>query len=159
MPPLPKVQKKQVDHLKAKNELKLEECPWTLGLLEAMAAVEVIVRQRLVTGNRIALILLDSNFEIALKEFIVHRHDLFVPSIYTDQKIATIFKHRHTVIQEIQQKFPIPSALLQRAKHYYATRNKLIHERATVDVTTADISNYRDVIQQTLTLLFDLNFS
>jgi hypothetical protein len=51
--------------------------PWAVGLVESMAAVDVITRQGFDTKNRIALILLDSNFEIALKEFIVSRTDLF----------------------------------------------------------------------------------
>jgi len=56
-----------------------------------MAAVDVITRQRLETKNRIALMLLDSNFEIALKEFIVHRDDLFPPSQYGKAVIQKLF--------------------------------------------------------------------
>ena len=158
LPPLPKVQKKQVDHLKARNASRLEESPWTLGLVEALAAVDLIARQRLVTGNRIAMILLDSNFEIALKEFIVHRPDLYDPKLYTDSKIAEIFARRHKVIEEVKQKVNLAAGLLDRARHYYLVRNKLIHERATVDVSPSDIANYRRVIEQILTQLFDLQF-
>ena len=68
LPPLPSVNKPRVEHLKAQNKTQIHDQPWTLGLLEAVAAVEIIARKRLETKNRIALILLDSNFEIALKE-------------------------------------------------------------------------------------------
>ncbi|EKS38460.1 hypothetical protein HMPREF9695_02300 [Afipia broomeae ATCC 49717] len=132
--------------------------PWTLGLVEAMGAVELIDRLNLETKNRIILILLDSNFEIALKEFIVHRSDLFPFPKYNDAKIAEIFSKRHLVLNEIKSRVDIPKELIEKAKHYYGLRNKFIHERATVDVTDRDIKNYRAVVAKTLNILFDLNF-
>jgi intein/homing endonuclease len=158
LPPLPRVQKPHFEQLKAKNKKQIEEKPWTLGLVEAVAAVDIIGRQRLTTGNRIAMILLDSNFEIALKEFIVHRTDLFEPQIYNDAKIAEIFKYRHKVIQTVIDKMPLQAHLLERARHYYDIRNKLIHERATVGIPPEDIDNYRRVIEEILTNLFGLQF-
>ena len=158
LPPLPRVQKPHIEQLKAKNKQQIEEKPWTLGLVEAVAAVDIIGRSRLTTGNRIAMILLDSNFEIALKEFIVHRTDLFSPLIYTDAKIAEIFKSRHKVISTVIEKVPLQATLLERARHYYDVRNKLIHERATITVPQADIDNYRRVIEEILTQLFGLQF-
>jgi hypothetical protein len=77
LPPLPRVRRPRVEHLATTNKGLVEREPWTLGLVEAMAAVDVVRRQPLETKNRHALILLDSTFEIALKEFIVHRTDLF----------------------------------------------------------------------------------
>jgi len=158
LPPLPRVQKPHFEQLKAKNKRQIEEKPWTLGLVEAVAAVDIIARSRLATGNRIAMILLDSNFEIALKEYIVHKTDLFDPKIFNDAKICEIFKSRHKVIQTVCEKVPLQANLLERARHYYDVRNKLIHERATVGITSEDIENYRRVIQEVLTNLFGLEF-
>jgi hypothetical protein len=158
LPPLPRVQRNQIDRLKAKNSVQIEEKPWTLGLIEAISAVDIVARQRLVTGNRIALILLDSNFEIALKEFIVHRGDLFNPVHYNDSKISEIFSSRHKVIQTVISAMPLEATLLERARHYYNVRNKLIHERATVGIATEDVNNYRRVIETILLHLFDLKF-
>ncbi|MDI1336358.1 MAG: ATP-binding protein [Lacunisphaera sp.] len=158
LPPLPRVQKPHIEQLKAKNRKQIEEKPWTLGLVEAVAAVDFIGRQRLTTGNRIAMILLDSNFEIALKEFIVHRTDLYDSRVFNDSKIAEIFKSRHKVIQTVIDKMPLQSGLLERARHYYDVRNKLIHERATVGIPQEDIDNYRQVIEAILTELFGLQF-
>jgi Histidine kinase-, DNA gyrase B-, and HSP90-like ATPase len=158
LPPLPRVNKSRVEQLKTRNAVNLREQPWTLGLLESIAAVDVITRQRLETKNRIALVLLDSTFEIALKEFIVHRVDLFPPKHYTDNVIQKLFTNRRNVITEVVGKIPIPAQLLARAAHYYNVRNKLIHERATVDVPDADIENYRLTIEAMLTLLFSLKF-
>jgi hypothetical protein len=121
-----------------------------------MGAVELIDRQNLETKNRIALILLDSNFEIALEEFIVHRTDLFPESQYGNAKISQMFSRRQSVIDEVVGKIKIPKELLDKSRHYYGLRNKFIHERATVDVTDRDVKNYRSVVQKILKLLFEL---
>ncbi len=156
LPPLPKVRRKRVEKLKAKNKAIIAEQPWTLGLVEAMGAVEILDRQRLETKNRISLILLDSNFEIALKEFIVHRHDLFPPNIYNDEKIRKLFSRRPDVVAEINSKVPLTSTVLTRVHHYYGLRNKLIHERATVDILASDVANYKKLIGHILKKLFGL---
>jgi len=158
LPPLPKVRKRQVEKYKTQNKTIISDQPWTLGLVEAMGAVEIIERQRLETKNRIALILLDSNFEIALKEFIVHRTDLFPQKDYPDSKIQHIFSKRHLVVNEIVAKVKIPDTILKKVNHYYLLRNKLIHERATVDILDRDVANYRGTIEKVLAILFDLKF-
>ena len=132
--------------------------PWTLGLIEAIAAVDVINRQKLQTKNRIALILLDSNFEIALKEFIVHRTDLFPAKDYGDTRIQVLFSKRHLVVAEVLKRVSIPQHLLDIANHYYSMRNKLIHERATAGLADADIEAYRSAIEEILSILFKLSF-
>jgi len=159
LPPLPPMNKPRAERYKSLNKTQLQNKPWTLGLIEAMAAIDIIERQRLETKNRIALILLDSNFEIALKEFVVHRHDLFSPSQYNDPAIQQLFARRHQVIDAVSQKIPIPKTLIDTANHYYNLRNKLIHERATGEPTDSDIANYRSTIERLLNILFDLKFS
>ena len=158
LPPLPRVNKSQAEQLKGKNKAAINKQPWTLGLVEAISAVDVIKRQRFDTGNRMALILLDSNFEISLKEFIVHRSDLFPPKVYTDTYIATLFQRRDKVLADVTAKIAIPAPHLAKAKHYYLMRNKLIHERATVGITDADVTTYRNTIEAVLKLLFGLKF-
>ena len=157
LPPLPKAKRPALEKLKTKNRRQIENMPWTLGLVEAIGAVEIIERQSFETKNRISLILLDSNFEIALKEFIVHRTDLFPESQYGNARISQLFSDRRAVIKEITSKVAIPRDLIERVRHYYLLRNKFIHERATVDVTSSDIKNYRSAVQKILKLLFDLH--
>jgi hypothetical protein len=152
------VNKPRSEQLKSRNKTEIHKHPWTLGLIEAIAAVDIIGRQRLETRNRIALILLDSNFEIALKEFIVHRDDLFPPHTYNDARIQGLFKNRPQVVSEVSAKVNIPKDLIDKARHYYGLRNKLIHERATVGVADADVQNYKDTIEKILTILFKLRF-
>jgi hypothetical protein len=38
-------------------------------------------------------------------------------------------------------------------------RNKLIHERATMQVTDSDIENYKETTQKIMKILFGLRFS
>jgi anti-sigma regulatory factor (Ser/Thr protein kinase) len=152
LPPLPKVRKKKIDHLKDKNSEILKEKPWTLGLLESLAAQDLIFRQKLETKNRIALILLDSTFEIALKEFIVHTDGIDKRG----RTLEEIFKNRDEVISLVKQKVDIPQNVLRRVKHFYQLRNKLIHERATVGIADSDISNFRQAINECLSILFDI---
>jgi hypothetical protein len=102
------------------------------SLVEAMGLVDIVLKQKAVTKTRTALILLDSNLEIALKEFIVHRTDLFPPHVYNDAKILQIFARRHLVINEVKAHVNFPATILGKINHYYGIRNKLIHERATV---------------------------
>ncbi len=44
LPPLPKVRKQQIEHLREKNKKQLDKMPWTLGLIEAIGAVDVVSR-------------------------------------------------------------------------------------------------------------------
>jgi hypothetical protein len=158
LPSLPRVNKPQIEHLKTENESIIRKSPWTVGLVEAMAAVELVKRQHLDTRNRISLILLDSNFEISLKEFIVHRPDLYPPKHYPDSRIAAIFQSRSTVISEVTTKVRIDPNLIAKANHYYNLRNKLIHERATVGITDGDVETYEETVQAVLKVLFKLKF-
>lgn len=159
LPPLPRVHKTRVEHLRERNRKVISQSPWTLGLVESIAATDVVLNQRYDTKNRIALILLDSNFEIALKEFIVHRTDLFDPKKFTDKHFLELFSNRRDVVNLIEKTVPeISRTELDKANHFYSMRNKLIHERASTTVTDHDIQNYRECIQRILKILFNLRF-
>jgi histidine kinase/DNA gyrase B/HSP90-like ATPase len=158
LPDLPRVNKPRGEKYKALNKIQLQQMPWTLGLIESLAMVDVAERQPFETKNRISLILLDSTFEIALKEFIVNRKDLFPPQTYNDAEIQRLFERRHRVTDLIVQKRPALKPLIDTANYYYGLRNKLTHERATANVVDSDIKNYRQTVEQLLHSLFDLNF-
>lgn len=147
-----------IEVLKKNNARLLSDKPWTLGLIEAMGLVDLIGRQKYETKNRAALILLDSNFEIALKEFIVHRADLFPPHTYNNVRLATLFGRRTDVIKEVTMRVKFPKTLLSKVNHYYDLRNNLIHQRATVLITDEQVEDYRKVIERVLGKLFDVKF-
>jgi hypothetical protein len=158
LPDLPKDSRPRGTRQKKRNQAQLDNQPWTVGLVEAIDAIDILERSPLETKNRISLILLDSNFEIALKEFIVHRKDLFPAREFTDSRLTSLFKNRTDVIKTVRDKVRIPDELINLANHYYEMRNKLTHERATVDVLPDDIRKYRAVVEGVLHTLFDLNF-
>lgn len=154
LPPLPKVLKHRIDHLRDDNQQLIKEQPWTVGLVEAIAAVDLIRRQKFQTKNRIALILLDSTLEIALKEFLVHTPGADLGG----RTLEKLFERRGDVIKAIQRNVTIDPVTVRKIEHYYRLRNKLIHERATVEVTEEDIDYYAETVLRVLTLLFNLKF-
>jgi len=158
LPAIPKDSKPRGVRQRRRNEDIIAKEPWTVGLVEAMDAVDLIERYQLETRNRLALILLDSNFEIALKEFIVHRKDLFPPREFTDTKLRQLFSNRTEVIKAVASRITLSADTLNIASHYYEQRNKLIHERATVSVGDSDIRIYRTVVESLLRTLFNLEF-
>ncbi|MGA8502935.1 MAG: hypothetical protein WB683_15385 [Candidatus Sulfotelmatobacter sp.] len=158
LPALPRETRPRGVRQKRKNQAQTEKQPWTVGLVETIDAIDLIERYQLETRNRIALILLDSNFEIALKEFIVHRKDLFPAYEFTDTKLSQLFSRRSEVIRTVRSKIAIPDDIIDIANHYYELRNKFIHERATVDVSDRDIGIYRTAVERVLNTLFNLEF-
>ena len=159
LPKLPSTRNpSHIEVLKKRNAKLLSNKPWTLGLIEAMGLVDLIGRQKYETKNRAALILLDSNFEIALKEFIVSRSDLFPPHRYTNSQLATLFARRTDVVREVQVHANFPKTLLGKVNYYYSLRNSLIHQRATVLITDEQVEDYRKVIERVLKKLFDVKF-
>jgi hypothetical protein len=158
LPSLPREQRPRGVRHKGANEQQIDRQPWTLGLVEAFDAIDVIERQNLQTKNRFALILLDSNFEIAMKEVIVNRPKVFPPHEFTNKKISELSERRTEVIKAVRAKINIPDELIDKANYYYSIRNSLTHERATANPTDADIRGYTTVVQQLLRILFDLQF-
>jgi hypothetical protein len=159
LPALPEGKRRHTDTLKVKNKSIIAKTPWTLGLVEAIGLVDIIMRQKLDTKNRAALILLDSNFEIAMKEFIVNRTDLFPSKVYNDAKIALLFRNRSDVVKEITAQLPAIAPLLPKIESMYRLRNKLVHERATVDVPVATIAEFRKTVAKALKILFQLSLA
>jgi hypothetical protein len=148
----------RLEELQNRNRKLLADQPWTVGLVEAMGFIEVVQRQKLETRNRIALILLDSNLEIALKEFIVNRKDLFPPYKYKDVDILNLFQRRTDVIKAVTTHVPLPKPVIDKIDHYYGMRNKLIHERTTAIPTNRQIADYQDTVEKVLTALLGIRF-
>ncbi|RCL88450.1 ATP-binding protein [Hyphomonas sp.] len=147
------------EQIKLKNAKILSDSPWTVGLVEALGLTDVLGKQSAFkTRNRANLILLDSNFEIALKEFIVSRKDLFKPHEYTDTKLSSLFKNRTMVMNEVLKHVTLMPAEKSKIGYYYNIRNNLIHQRATVSVSDDEIADYRKIIESVLNKLFGLKF-
>ncbi len=159
LPPVPRGRSKPYpDRLLDENAGVFERAPWTRGLVEAMGIVDAVTRRNIDTKGRVALILLDSNLEIGLKEYIVHQTDKFPPQKFSDTKIADLFKARHLVIKAVKPIQGISETDWGKVSHFYNMRNKLIHERASIQVTDRDVEDYRKLVSRILSILFDLDF-
>ncbi|MBU2357675.1 MAG: hypothetical protein KKB02_01875, partial [Alphaproteobacteria bacterium] len=78
---------------------------------------------------------------------------------FSDQELSKIFSDRRSAISKVRDLIDIEDVLWQKARHYYDSRNKLIHERATILITDREVEDYRSVVETILAKLFGLNFS
>ena len=154
---LPGVNQRYGDVVKQKNVTIEKIKPWTKGLSDAIIAVDYLRKQKIETRNRMALILLDSNLEIAFKEYLVNDSGTH----YTDAQLLSLFKARHTVEAEIKKYFTTSQITVndwKKIKYYYDLRCKFIHQRATATVTDPDIDDHQKIVQKVLKVLFQLKF-
>ncbi len=154
---LPRVNVKYIDTVKQKNSKVSKTKPWTVGLSDSIIVVDFISKQRVETKNRIALLMLDSTIEIAFKEYLVHDSGKY----YTNNDIQTMFASRNKVVTEIQKyisKNDFSEDDWKKVKYYYDLRSKLVHERATVDITDTQLNDHRSITEKILNVLFKLKF-
>jgi hypothetical protein len=142
--------KKYSERIFDDNKELFAKKPWTRGIVEAIGVADFISRRPLSTKNRIVLLLLDSTFEISLKEFLVHQNSKYYP----DEEIAKIFKSRKKVLDEVKLLVNLRQSDLDLAYHYANLRNKLVHERATVDILDEDVQIYWQVVERVVKKLF-----
>lgn len=154
LPPLPISRPRYVDKVVQANKSTVKTKPWTKGLYESIVAVDYIMGQRLEQKGRIALILLDSNLEIAFKEYLVNDSG----GQYSNRKLLDLFQTRHNVESEIKKYINLSDDDWRKIKHYYDLRNKLVHERATVGINDTQVNDYRKLVQRVLNKLFKLKF-
>ena len=140
--------------LKQANSRVTEQKPWTVGLYEGAVAARTLLRQNLTHKNRIALILLDSTFEIAMKEYLVNDSGTH----YGDAQLLRLFGNRAAVQREVDKYLHIVQATWRKFDYYYNLRCKLIHERASVEVSDDDIQRFTRLVENTLRRMFSLRF-
>ncbi|MEO5707481.1 MAG: ATP-binding protein [Alteraurantiacibacter sp.] len=160
LPKLPRGRKPSyLEQVRQLNARKAASEPVTIGLVDAMVMVNALSRVKVETRNRAALILLDSNFEIAPKEYIVTNKTVFPPTTYNDKYIRGILSKRTEVVREVRAKIPkFTQEMANNVDFYYGLRNKLIHERTTVPINDRQVDDYRKLIEKILKLLFGLRF-
>lgn len=154
LPPLPKSKPRYSDLVEQENRIIAKEKPWTRGIYESIIAVDLIYNKKWEQKNRICLMLLDSTLEIAFKEFLVNDSG----ENYGDDKLQKIFSHRSNVQKEVQNHSNFDTKIWKKIDYYYRLRNKLVHERTTVGIDDRQIEDYREVVQEMLTTLFNLKF-
>jgi len=154
LPSIPKKLKEQ--NLIKNNKEILKNKPWCEGLIDSFIAVEKILKINLVQKNRISFIILDSNFEIWLKEYLVNEKKI------GNWPFNSIKDNRHKVIQKIRDENIWNNDLidlLDSTNFYYNIRNNLIHQKATPNIWDNEIKNYEKIIEKIFVILFWLNFN
>jgi len=154
LPPLPLSKPRFGQIVKEKNKSVISNRPWAKGAYEGIIAVDLITKQRLDQKNRIALILLDSNLEIAFKDYLVYESG----GQYSDQRLLQIFAQRHLVQAEVKKTLALPAKIWNNIDYYYRQRCDLVHKRASVSVSDDDIKKFREVVELTLKKMFKLKF-
>ncbi len=159
LPPLPKSKPRYSDKVKELNEEIRKNKPWTVGLYESLIAVDIILHQKLEQKNRICLILLDSTLEISFKEYLVNETE----EHYPDKKLRELFEKRHELEKEIKKQIKkknieIDEKVWKKIKYYHDLRNKLIHERATVNIPDNEINDFKRIVEEILNKMFGINF-
>jgi DNA-binding MltR family transcriptional regulator len=125
-------------------------------LYESIIADDSVSKlKRLEQGNRVTLIILDSTLEIGFKEYLVNEQS---KHYYTDSELLTVFNSRHKVNAEIKKYVRIGQKTWKKIAFYNDLRNKLIHQRGTVNLSDTQISDYREVVEGVLKRLFKLKF-
>ena len=154
LPPLPQSKPRYGDRVKQVNRKIAKEKPWTIGIFEGIVATDLIFNQKLEQKNRICLILLDSTLEIAFKEYLVNDSG----TAYGDARLLQIFSNRSLVQAEIARYKTFDQKIWKKIDYYYKIRCKLVHERASVQISNSEIEDYREVVERVLKELFQLKF-
>lgn len=155
LPPMPRSLLRFGDRVSHINKAIIKKKPWAKGLYEGIVAADLIFKQRFEQRNRIALIVLDSTLEIAFKEYLVNDSG----TAYSDQRLSAIFNDRNQVHNEIKKYVRISGDQLKNINFFYRLRCKLIHERASVNISDDQIESYRKVVELMLNKLFKLKFN
>jgi len=133
-----------------KNATTLKNKPWAAGILDSAIAADMIYRQSLTHKNRISLIVLDSTLEIAYKEYLVNEVSIGVG------KFKDISNNRSLVQEEVLKHIALTDNEVKKINHYYKLRCDLIHQRATPNIGDSDIEDYRDIVENILEVMFDI---
>lgn len=152
LPPLPKVRPRFADIVISQNHALILKHPWTEGLSDGVIATDLLYKARLSQKNRIALIVLDSTLEIALKDYLVYVRKI------GQAKFRAIIDNRAEVIKEIRSSSKIAEEDWEKLEYYYKLRCGLIHEKASAEIPDRDVVSYRVLVEKMLGELHGLRF-
>ncbi|MHB8084837.1 MAG: ATP-binding protein [Dehalococcoidia bacterium] len=154
LPRLPVYKPRYLDRIAWKNQEVTTNKPWTLGISEAMIAVDLISKQKLKQKNGILLILLDSTLEIAFKEYLVNESGRY----YGNPELYGLFNSYHKLIEEMKKYKPITDEFWKKVKYFHNLRSKLIHERSSAIIDDSELDNFKKLVESILGDLFNLKF-
>lgn len=149
LPPPPKSRLKLIDKVKQRNRLLARQKPWTIGIYEGLVGADIMRKQKLSTRNRQALVLIDTTLEIAMKDYLVHESGHYYP----DGELEKIMKTRNRVHQEVRKYISFDDDFWKKINWFYSLRCKLVHERATADLSDEILDDFEAAAQLMLSKL------
>ncbi len=157
--PTPQKQASYQAIVKEKNKKVAESKPWVIGLYEGIILADELFNSNFSNKNRFALIITDSTFEIAIKEFLVHVVAK-KPPVIGSARLTAILLTRTQVEAEVKRH--LGSKISARdwvlLDHYYKMRCNLIHQVAILEVKDSDIEKHRRLVEKVLSIMFRLQF-
>jgi hypothetical protein len=147
LPELPRARgPSYMDQLQSRNDRALTRRPWIRGVLDSLGIIDLVARSRLQTRNRSLLVLLDSNFELALKDYIVSKIDSFSPTEFSDDRLAQLIDDRRQLLSVVASNAKIlTSDKISLCMHYYGLRRSLVTSRITPAISDSEVSGYREL--------------
>ncbi len=149
------IQRKYPEIIKKANRNLANQKPWVKGLYEAVIAVHELPKLKLEQNNRISLLILDNNLEIAFKEYLINESS----AVYSEERLTNIMKNRHEVHKEIQKSIKFNKEVWKKIEYFYKLRSELMHKRATVNISDEDLANFQAVVIYALSKMFKLKFN
>lgn len=154
---VPKVEKKPkppkyIKQVQRLNKSLAEEKQWTIGLFEAVIAVEEISSLDIEQKNRISLLILDSTLEIAFKEYLLNE----LRTRYSEKRVRGF--NRVDLQREVGSNCRIKASAWATIDTYYYKRCDLVHSRSTTQISNRELESYRKIVEYSLNKMFGIKF-
>lgn len=145
LPELPRARgPSYIDQLQSRNRRAMTTRPWMKGIVDSLGIIDLVSRSRLETRNRSLLVLMDSNFELALKEYIVSKSEDFPPQRFSDNRLEMLMQDRTKLLTLVASKAKfLTSDKVSLCLHYHNIRRSLVTSRITPSISHVDVEEYR----------------
>lgn len=122
--------------------------PWALGLIEALKCVGMIRSTNLQTRNRLAVLMLDSTLEIAIRQYLTN-----VKKITLDDKQH---RHRDVLMKIAKGHIKLEDEVWDHLNYFWTTRNPQYHQEANVVVTDVVYAEFEGIVAHVLKVLYGI---
>lgn len=126
----------------------MKDAPWLLGIIEALKCVALIRSSTLSTRNRLSLIMLDSTFEISLRQYLQN-----IKKITLDPKEH---RPRFKLFEIAKKNINVPAEVWDHLDYYWNTRNPQYHQDANISVPDTVYNEYAELICFMLDKMFNM---
>ena len=126
----------------------MKDAPWLLGIIEALKCVALIRSSTLSTRNRLSLIMLDSTFEISLRQYLQN-----IKKITLDPKEH---RPRFRLFDIAKKNINVPPEVWDHLDYYWNTRNPQYHQDANISVPDTVYNEFAELIAFMLDKMFNI---